>query len=180
MKQVAKAGSVAGAANNQNLTYSTGKDSKLVIDCGKRRQSAIYRAAMELIYQAKYSVYIACQYFPYGSTALRLRDAKKRRAKVSIIYNRPSNHRFPHSLPQWLVYIYERTRNPGDFFKGQLPKKSPKLHAKLMATDQAVIIGSHNFVPSGIKWGTAEIALISHDRRFAQAAVAALQKQIKK
>ena len=64
----------------------------------------------------------------------------------------------------------ERMRNlPEHFFAGRLGKLVPKLHAKVLASEKAAIVGSHNYVIQGVNFGTAELALHSMDPAFALA-----------
>ena len=56
-----------------------------------------------------------------------------------------------------------------------LSASAPKLHAKLLATDQGVMIGSHNYVKFGVSVGTAEITLKSSDPQLAVQARAKLE-----
>jgi hypothetical protein len=59
-----------------------------------------------------------------------------------------------------------------------LPKTGPGLHAKLIATEKGAIIGSHNYVRTGVQLGTAEIALMRYDTVFARNAIAALRREL--
>lgn len=179
MNKVARIRNVAVAAKDQDLSREVDKRTTLMIDVGRPDQSLIYEKAWSIMNDAQKSLFMACQYFPNGSTARLLRQAKRGGVDVSIVFNHPSKHGLTHSLIQYPVTWFERLRNPPAFFSGQLPKTQPKLHAKLIASEQAVMIGSHNYVPAGVKWGTAEIALLSRDPKFANAAIQALQKQIK-
>ena len=38
---------------------------------------------------------------------------------------------------------------------------APKLHAKVLVSERCAIIGSHNYVWQGVRFGTAEIAFIT-------------------
>lgn len=179
MESVAKTENVAAAAKNQDLSRKIDESTSLIIDAGRSGQSLIYEKAQSIMDEAKRTLFIACLYFPNSSTAKLLRRARSRGARVMIIFNHPSKHGIAHGLVQYLVLCFEKLRNPPASFSGQLSKQSPKLHAKLLASEQAAMIGSHNYVPAGVKWGTAEIALLRRDPKFAQAAIQALQKQIK-
>ncbi|PJE65256.1 hypothetical protein COU91_02620 [Candidatus Saccharibacteria bacterium CG10_big_fil_rev_8_21_14_0_10_47_8] len=163
--------------HGRDLTYILDPNTVIMMDSGKQRQSLIFERAMELIDEAQESVMIACQYFPNSVTAKHLIKAHKRGVKVTIIYNHPSKHGILHSALQHLVVLRERSRTPPALFKEQLPKSTPFLHAKLVATEKAAIIGSHNYVTAGVNFGTAEIALLRHDAEFARQAVSALKMQ---
>lgn len=140
----------------------------LLVDAGKPRQSIIYQHALQLIDEAEESVYITCQYFPNHVTARHLEAARRRGAKITIIYNHPGKDTWPFNLLHRVVVRLERLRNPRDFFDHELPKGTDFLHAKVIATESAGMVGSHNYVRAGVNWGTAEIALLRHDPAFAK------------
>lgn len=171
--------STESVVRGKDLTYTLDPSTLILTDSGRRHQSLIYEKALELIDEAQESVFIACQYFPNSVTSKHLVRARERGVKVTIIYNHPSKHGFPHSLLQHMVVLRERARVPSSLFKGQLPKNLPFLHAKLIATEKAAIVGSHNYVPSGVNFGTAEIALLRYDRDFSRQAVESLTAQLR-
>lgn len=151
---------------------------ELMIDSGERGQSIIYKSALELIDNAKDWLVITCQFFPNSTTAEHLAAAYKRGVKVTIHYNHPSKHRLPHNILHHMVVLQQKTRHPKVMFQDQLQKDSPFLHAKLLASEQGAIIGSHNYVPVGVKFGTAEIALRRNDPEFSKQALAAITRQL--
>lgn len=133
--------------------------SSIIIDAGVKNQSAIYDEALAIIDRAKEWVVITCQYFPHSITGQHLKRAHERGVKIYPIFNHYSSHKVPHTLLQWSVTRRERQRLPTTFFDNELPPHSRYLHAKILATDQEVLVGSHNYVPAGVRFGTAEIAL---------------------
>jgi phosphatidylserine/phosphatidylglycerophosphate/cardiolipin synthase-like enzyme len=163
--------------DGQDRSFAIDPHTKLLVDAGKRRQSATLDKALELIDQAEQEVLITCQYFPGGATAKHLLAAKKRGVAVRILYNRPASH--GGEAP--LHYLYNglaRTQLPSEFFKDRLPKSSTFLHAKLITSEKAAIIGSHNYVQAGVNFGTAEIALLRRDPEFSRSALRALRQQL--
>lgn len=153
-------------------------NTRLSIDAGERGQSTIYRNTLELIDNAKEWLVITCQFFPNSETAKHLAAAYKRGVKVTVYYNHPSQHRRPHNVLHHMVVLQEKTRHPKVMFQDQLQKDSPFLHAKLLASEQGAMIGSHNYVSIGVKFGTAEIALRRNDPEFSLKAVEAFTKQL--
>ena len=162
-------------------TWSTfnGKDrelkldarTKLILDAGKPRQSLIFEQALRLIDDAKEWLVISNQYFPNSTTGKHLAAAYKRGVRVSIYYNHPSIHRLGFNTLIHAVVLRERTRQPSAFFAQQLHKKVPYVHAKLLASERSAMIGSHNYLVTGVNLGTAELTLLRHDPEFARLAV---------
>ncbi len=171
---------MAGSDIRRELTPANvaSYETTIFVDSGKRRQSIIYDRALALIDEAKESVFITCQYFPNHITARHLKAAQKRGVKVTIVYNNPDKDLWPFTLVHRAVVRLERLRRPYDFFHRELPKGTDFLHAKLIATESAAMIGSHNYVRAGVNFGTAEIALLRHDPDFAKAAVSKIEAQL--
>lgn len=177
LKNVIKSGSV-GHILASDQRYELNSTDSLIIDCGQRHQSLILETALNLIDSAEDWLYMTCQYFPGGRTGRHLKAALDRGVKVRLVFSPPS----VHGSDKWGHQIYEklqRLKLPDELFSGKLPEGVPKLHAKLIATEQGAIIGSHNYVGQGVWLGTAEIALLKRDPAFAKAAVAAIDKEIK-
>jgi cardiolipin synthase A/B len=150
----------------------------ILVDAGIRGKSIILEEALQLIDEAREWLVITCQFFPDGVTAQHLEAARTRGVKLYSIYKNTSQN-----APVWLAFHYaisahERLRHHKDLFAGKLPKNHPWLHAKLIATEQGAMIGSHNYVNAGVRFGTAEIALLRHDPAFAREAVSLLIPQL--
>lgn len=176
--KIISSGKTRQAMKDKDFAHKLGSKSELLVDCGKPKQSLILKKALELIDQAQESVFIACQYLPNSVTLKHLRAAHRRGVKVTIIYNHPSKHGVLKGTLQQAVILRERARTPAELFKNYLHKDIPFLHAKLIATDQGAIIGSHNYVAAGVNFGTAEIALLRHDPVFARQALGVLKKEL--
>ena len=177
LQQVVAAGAVRKVyKSDQRFKLSQTDD--LLIDAGQRHTSLILDEALTLIDDSKDWLYMTCQYFPGGLTGRHLQAAMRRGVKVTLIFSPPKIHgaeRLGHQLYEWA----ERLRLSPDLFTHKLPNDAPKLHAKLIATEQGAIIGSHNYVDQGVWLGTAEIALLRRDPAFAKAAVQAIQTELK-
>jgi len=168
-EEIAVTGNVRQALHGTDRQFAVSDVATILVDSGVKKQSIIYPAALKYIDQAKEFVTITCQYFPGGPTARRLLAASKRGAQITIYFSGPKTHSQP--LGHYLYNFRERLRMPAAFFTRQLPATSQRLHAKLIVTDQAVIIGSHNYVNIGTNLGTAEIALKVDDPAFARQAL---------
>jgi hypothetical protein len=53
------------------------------------------------------------------------------------------------------------------------------IHAKLLATEQVALVGSHNYVQLGVNFGTAELAMLVRDADFAANITKAVVDQLK-
>jgi len=151
----------------------------LLIDAGKRKQSLIFDTALQLIDEAEEWLIYTGQFFPSGKTAQCLRAAHKRGVNVRIYYAHPSIHGVAEPAHQAIIF-YERLISPATFFAHQLPKGSPKLHAKVLASEKAAIVGSHNYISQGVSFGTAEIALVNEDPAFSLELQTFIEEEIKK
>jgi len=89
---------------------------------------------------------------------------------VKVLYSPPFKHGLIGGFGQQASIIRERSRLPKHMFMDQLAGRLPIIHAKIIASDQGLMIGSHNYISAGITLGTAEIALRTYDRHTAQAA----------
>lgn len=145
-----------------------GDDSRLLIDAGVPHQSLIYDEALELIDSAQEWIYMTCQYFPGGPTARHLAAAQARGVRIEIDYSHPRTHGGSAAL-HYAHQAVQRTKGlPRNFFSGKLDKQFPKLHAKVLASERAAMLGSHNYVIQGVRFGTAELALKSLDPEFSK------------
>jgi len=149
----------------------------LLIDAGVKGQSLIYDRTLELIDSAQKRIVITCQYFPGSTTAEHLLAAHRRGVQVIIYFGNAANQgglRWPHTFAEFR----ERTKYPKSFFSRRLDRRLPRLHAKLLATEAAAMIGSHNYVTQGVRFGTAESTLLREDPAFAREAVKAFEARL--
>lgn len=177
LQQVVAAESVSKVLD-ADKRYKLDNQDELLIDRGQPHQSLILDEALALIDNSNDWLYMTCQYFPGGQTGQHLKAAVERGVKVTLMFSPPSSHKsewFGHKLYE----LRERSRLPAELFAHKLPDSAPLLHAKLIATEQGAIIGSHNYVDQGVRLGTAEIALLRRDPAFAEAAVQAIQTELK-
>ena len=164
-QEIAEIEQVRVALEDVDSELDINTHTRLLLDAGVPKQSIIYEEALQLIDAAHEWVFMTCQYFPGGKTAQRLQAAEKRGVRVEVIFSHPKAHGAEAPL-QHINILRERTRVPARFFAQQLTKGLPKLHAKIIATEQGAFIGSHNYVPQGVRLGTAEIALLVKDSQF--------------
>lgn len=159
--------------------YDIDVKTELLLDAGVRGQSSIYRAACDMIDQADDWLTITCQYFPNGRTAQHLLQAHQRGVHVKIIYANPKYQGTVGKYGQYISQAIERTRLPAILFAKGLDSKAPMLHAKLIACDKGLLVGSHNYVKAGVKLGTAEIALRSTSPEMAYDSVQVIEANLK-
>lgn len=171
-------GNVRAACHGHDQTFVVDPQTTLLLDAGTPRQSFIYTEAIRLIDEAKEWIVLTCQYFPNSVTAKHLALAYRRGVNVSVYFNHPSKHRPGHNVLHHLVLLHERARHPAALFEHRLRKDMPFLHAKLLATEQAAMIGSHNYVTAGVSFGTAELTLLRRDPDFAREAAQHIVRQL--
>lgn len=154
--------------------------SRVLIDSGVRGQSLIFKEAMQLIDSAADWLVITCQFFPNSVTARHLLKAVERGVRIEVIFSHPKHHGLIGGLGQQVSILRERARLPKLLFQHALTRTDPLLHAKLIACDAGMMIGSHNYVRAGVMLGTAEIALKSADEKLAREAVKTLHRGLRK
>jgi phosphatidylserine/phosphatidylglycerophosphate/cardiolipin synthase-like enzyme len=150
----------------------------LLLDAGTPRQSLILDEAHKLIDSAQKSIFFTCQYFPGDATARHLKAAHERGVTVTIVYSHPSAHGQLEAPAHHAYGLKERLRLPREFFVHRLPKGSPLLHAKVLVTEQAAMVGSHNYVVQGVNFGTAELALLSRSVDFGDKLRSFIERQL--
>lgn len=176
--RVAEKKSVRQVLDDTDQEFIVDSQTKVFIDSGKPKQSVIYRQALDFIDSAREWLVMTCQYFPNTVTAKHLAAAVHRGVNVTLYYNHPRHHA-PHMRPiQRAVILAEKTRQPSILFAHQLPKDLQRLHAKLLASEQGAMLGSHNYVTHGVNFGTAEIAIRRYDATFAHEALDVLRQNL--
>lgn len=164
------------AFHGTDQSYDIDPHTTLLIDAGVRQQSRIFDEALAFIDEARDWLVITCQFFPHGITAEHLAQAARRGVHVKIIYNRPYKHGAYAPVQQGVVWRERLRGRPASFFRNTLPLRAPYIHAKLIASEKGAIIGSHNYVAEGVRFGTAEIALMRHDAAFGREALATIEQ----
>jgi len=167
---IIQAGNVAQAMKGTDSHIDVSGGSHVLIDAGIRNQSLIYDEAIRLIDAASKWLVVTCQFFPNAKTAQHLLKAKQRGVDVEILYSPPGKHGLIGGAGQQLSVMLEKSKLPRSMFKDILAADLPLLHAKIIACDQGLLIGSHNYVQAGVKLGTAEIALLVNAEDSARAA----------
>jgi cardiolipin synthase len=175
MSTVAETGNARQALGGKDQTIVVDDTSRLLIDAGVRGQSRIFDEALKLIDSAREWLTITCQFFPNSITARHLLQARQRGVKLDIIYSHPNHHGLIGGSGQKVSIAREKSRLPADMFKHMLGPDLPMIHAKVIACDQGLLIGSHNYVRAGVRLGTAEIALQSTSTPLAHHATTRLQ-----
>jgi phosphatidylserine/phosphatidylglycerophosphate/cardiolipin synthase-like enzyme len=162
---------VASALYNKDVRLPVDHATTLIVDAGLKGESLIYKEALKLIDQAKEWIILTCQFFPGKATAEHVVSARKRGVKVTIYFDPLTSRATIMRLPHWFAERQERNKYPSDLFKNRLPAGMPRLHAKLLATEQAAMIGSHNYLAQGVSFGTAEATILRREPHFAKEAV---------
>jgi phosphatidylserine/phosphatidylglycerophosphate/cardiolipin synthase-like enzyme len=169
---------VREAFSDVDLAISIDSTTQLLLDAGVPGQSIIYETALRLIDNASERLFVTCQYFPGGQTARHLAAAQSRGVRVEIIYGHP-RHQGPLSPLHHAHQLAKRAQGlPANFFAGRLGRQAPKLHAKVLVSENEALVGSHNYVIQGVQLGTAEIALHVNDPGFADATRSFMREQL--
>ncbi len=177
-ERIAEAGNVREAFNDVDTSVQLDATTALLLDAGVPKQSLIYEESLRLIDDARDWLYITCQYFPGGPTAKHLAEAQARGVQVRIDFSHPRSQGPTSTLHQLHQLAMHTRRLPRSFFTGRLDIRAPKLHAKVLASEKAAIVGSHNYVIQGVQFGTAELALYSTDPAFALAVQGHIKSQL--
>lgn len=164
----------------QDLNMPIDSKTTLLLDSGRANQSIIFDEALKVIDRAEETILISYQYFPHGKAADHLEKAHQRGVTLQVVYNHHSKHHKPLNLVYGITAWKTRQRKPAILFEGRLPKKHDYMHGKLIASEKEAIVGSHNYMPSGVKWGTAEIAMHCSDPAFARKAINTLMQQVQR
>lgn len=154
------------AFNDVDVEALLDPETSLLLDAGVPRQSIIYDEALTLIDRAEKWLYLTCQYFPGGETAKHLAAAEARGVELTIIFSHPRAHGRSAVLHHAHQLMQRGRRLPSTLFVGRLDKQLPKLHAKVLISERAALVGSHNYVVQGVNFGTAELALKSTNPEF--------------
>ena len=170
-------GQVKLATGGMDEQHSLDGGESLLLDAGVAGQSIIFDKALQMIDRSKKYVTLTCQFFPNDLTIRHLLAAYNRGVKVKIIYNHPSKHLWPQFALHFAVEKSSKLRLPESFFKGVVDANRPYLHAKILITEEGVMIGSHNYVRAGVSLGTAEIALFSHNTALSRQVEETILKQ---
>jgi phosphatidylserine/phosphatidylglycerophosphate/cardiolipin synthase-like enzyme len=145
------------------------RDTRILFDGGRPKQSLIYERASELTAQAK-RVYFASQMVPSGQLAKLLQETK-----YTVYSNRPEQMSSLAGIAQ--AFDQQKYRIDNAYTGVQY------IHAKFMLFElpggrKALLSGSHNFSHRGVSFGTQEIALHSTNPKLYEHLHNYLQKNI--
>lgn len=178
VQRIAIAESTQAALAGTDLIYAVDQQTDILIDSGKAGQSLIFEQAIQLVKDAQEHIVMTCQFFPDDRILRHLHKALGRGVQVDLYYNGSEAQEGPTKLGHKMILWRAKLQQPEAFFKHQLPPAGRRLHLKLLATEQAAILGSHNYVNAGVQFGTAELALIRRDPTFSEALVQKIRAQL--
>lgn len=164
----ARKGSVRQALAGQDQQFAQDASHHLLLDAGVPGQSIIYEQALRTIDAAREWLFITCQYFPVGRTAEHLKRAKARGVQVRVLFNNGRKLMPVERFSSRPALLRERLRMPADFFANELPLSQPFLHAKILASETELLVGSHNYIEAGVRLGTAELTLHAQDAELSR------------
>lgn len=156
---------LGAAMQYQDQTIALHDGSSLLFDCGRPNTSTIYKVATQMLLGAKKRIFMTCQYPIHGLPLKILKSFHRRNQQTRLFFNTPSMYRFPRNLLMTPHYIILRLTLPDIARQNALHMHAVHyLHAKVLIADEEMLIGSHNFIGTGVYLGTAEIALRSSDK----------------
>lgn len=175
--QIVSAGKTSEVLGEEDIDLDLDSKTRILIDSGKPGQSLIMDKAIQLVDEASSRIYGSFQFLPSGQLAERMAEADSRGTIVKPFHNDPARYNLALGIHERLVRAKQSTGMPKSFFNHRLPREADILHSKALASEKAAIVGSHNFVDLGIKYGTPEIALLREDASFALAVGSLLVQQ---
>lgn len=144
----------------EDLSFHLEDGSKVLIDIGKRKQSVIYDMVCNLAKVSDKEILFVSQFSPEGRLEKLLHEKQNELGteNVQVILNNAREFGFPVSIEQRGI----QRSTPLDYQE----IKEGYVHAKFMIFtnsdgQKTVVSGSHNFNEKGVRFGTAEIALVS-------------------
>lgn len=175
--QIVQAGKTSEVLAGQDVELQLDHKTRVLVDAGKPGQSLILDEAVRLIDEANEKLYASFQFLPAGRLAVRIADAYRRGVAVKPFHNHPSKYNLALNMHERLAQLRLSASLPKDFFNARLPRHAEVLHSKAIASENAAIVGTHNFVDLGVKYGTPEISLTREDPIFARAVGSLLARQ---
>lgn len=171
-------GNVRAALNGKDAVHMLSDGSTLIIDAGERKISTIEHHALQLIRDAQKEVFITLQYPPYGVLARALDSLRKTGVVLRLFFNEPKRFTAPTNVLMAATRIVMAVRSSSLIAVNTLRYSKRYMHAKVLVADDNVMIGSHNYVNAGVRFGTAEIAFMSHDAALAEQAKQSIEAQL--
>lgn len=170
--------SVRHVLGGDDIAIQFSPDSCLMIDAGIRGQSAILAEAIDIIDNAQDERLVySSEQFPTGKIGSHLLDAYERGVDVIIASNDPSKHDRYRAFHDFIMKV-ERRSKPASFFEHQVPFTGPTLHTKIVASQTRALVGSHSLNSIGVRLGTAEMDISTHNPEFVSAIGNVVIKQI--
>lgn len=136
----------------------------LFVDVGNKGKSIIYERVKEKISSAKNEIIFMSQYVPDSKILRDLEALSDKGVRIKIITSPEDDSAFT-KYPEKLTYIILK-KAIEDKKNIELIHLSKKVHAKLLLIDDEIgLYGSHNYIYSGVLFGTAEIMIETSDEK---------------
>ncbi len=163
---IIRTGNTAEVLGEQDRAWPIDSKTKIMIDSGVRKQSLILDTALRIIEDAQEDVVGSFQFFPSGSVADSLIRAHNRSVGVHFTHNYPLERGLLLGSVEYLTRLNQKHRMPKSFFSDQAPRGTT-VHGSAIANEESAIVGGHNLVERGVKFGTPELAVFRRDPDFA-------------
>lgn len=165
-KQIIEEGNTAEVLGEHDQIWPIDSKTKIMIDSGVRNQSLILDTALQIIEDAQKKVVGSFQFFPNGVVADSLIRTHKRGVNVSFTHNHPIERGLLLGSVEYLTRVSQKRRMPKSFFSGQAPRGTT-VHGSAIASEHSAIVGGHNLVERGVKFGTPELVVCRREPSFA-------------
>lgn len=166
--------SVRLALGQSDHTHALSDSATLIIDAGTPGVSTIKQRALGLLSAKAKAGMITLQYPPYSALAQTLNS----NPNMQIYFNTPNRFTLPNNVLTAIVYIYLRLFYPTITRRNLLRQNAIYMHAKVIVSDNTILIGSHNFVNLGVWGGTAEMAIILQNQHLGREVADSIKRQI--
>jgi hypothetical protein len=169
LQTIVLAKNVQSALGNRDFVHPINPTTEIAVDVGVPKQSLILDRAHQLLGQADEWALLACQFFPGGKTGKTMATLLQDGVDADTLYNNPNHHGLIDGNWQRLSILLAKLHLPERLFAGEIPEGVQTMHDKAIATNYGGAVGSHNYVSTGVRLGTAEMTLFSQDPALGQA-----------
>lgn len=172
---LAISGATSEALGTSDIERYIDTDTKILIDVGEPCQSIIMDEAITIIDDTEEHLLLGSPFLPTGVIMQHLRTAHQKNVTIEAFYDRA---RGTFALAQYCLRILHSLQAPQGYHAQPIPSDLPPLHAKIIASEKAAMITSHNFTPLTVRMGMTEIGLVRHKPSFATAVKNLLYEQL--
>jgi len=150
--------------NAEDYSVKIDENETLFIDVGNKNKSIIYEKAKQVINSAKKNIVFMSQFVPDSKLLKEIEKISDKGIEIKIITSNEEDPVFA-KYPEKLTYVMLK-KTIEDRHNIELIHLSRKVHAKLIIVDNKLALyGSHNYIYSGVLFGTAEIMIENSEEK---------------